>query len=39
MIAEELYKALKEIEKTMDAAERERLIKELVKRIVEYDEK
>lgn len=36
MTAEEIYKALKEIERTRDAAEREQLIQVLVKRLVEY---
>ena len=35
MCAEELYTALKEIEKTT-AAERERLVQTLVKRVIEY---
>ncbi len=37
MTAEELYNALKEIERTTEAAERERLMQALVKRVVEYD--
>ena len=37
MTAEELYNALKEIERTTEAAERERLLKALAKRIAEYD--
>lgn len=37
MTAEELYTALKEIEQTTEAAERERLIKALTKRLIEYD--
>lgn len=36
MSAEELYTALKEIERTTEAAERERLVQTLVKRIIEY---
>lgn len=38
MTADELYKALKEIERTTDAAERERLLQALIKRTIEYNE-
>lgn len=37
MTAEELYTALKEIERATDAAEREKLMQALVRRVVEYD--
>ena len=37
MSAEELYNALKEIERTTEAANRERLVQVLVKRVVEYN--
>lgn len=36
MTVEELYKALKEIERATDAAEREKLMQALVRRVVEY---
>lgn len=36
MTADELYKALKEIERTTEATERERLLQALVKRLMEY---
>lgn len=36
MSAEELYTALKEIERTTEAAERESLVQALVKRLMEY---
>lgn len=34
---DELYKALKEIERTTDAARREELLQALIKRTIEYD--
>ena len=37
MTAEELYKALKEIERTTEAVKRDELIKALAKRVAEYD--
>ena len=36
MSADELHIALKEIERTTDAAEREKLLQALVKRLTEY---
>lgn len=36
MSAEELYTALKAIERATEAAERERLMQTLVKRVIEY---